>query len=45
MRLRTISTLPFFDYEKGKLGIFELMDVKECATRILGRDADIIDAG
>ena len=32
----------FFDYEKGSLGIFELMDVKEAATKILGRKADIM---
>jgi uncharacterized protein len=32
----------FFDYEKGKLGIFELMDVKEQTSRILGRKADIM---
>jgi predicted nucleotidyltransferase len=32
----------FFDYEKGKLGLFELMDVKEAATRILGRKTDIM---
>jgi len=32
----------FFDYEKGKLGLFELMDVKACATRILKREADIM---
>jgi predicted nucleotidyltransferase len=32
----------FFDYEKGKLGLFELMDVKEYAARILGRKADIM---
>ncbi|MGH7813129.1 MAG: nucleotidyltransferase family protein [Candidatus Binataceae bacterium] len=32
----------FFDYEKGKLGLFELMDVKEAAARILGRKADIM---
>jgi predicted nucleotidyltransferase len=31
----------FFDYEKGKLGLFELMDVKEQTSRILGRKADI----
>ena len=31
----------FFDYEKGKLGLFELMDVKACAANILGRKADI----
>jgi uncharacterized protein len=32
----------FFDYEKGKLGVFELMDVKEYAASILGRKADIM---
>ena len=32
----------FFDYEKGKFGLFELMDVKERATRILGHKADIM---
>jgi len=32
----------FFDYEKGKLGIFELMDVKAFAARILGRETDIM---
>lgn len=32
----------FFDYEKGKLGLFELMDVKEAAARILGHKADIM---
>ena len=32
----------FFDYEKGKLGLFELMDLKEYATGILGRKADIM---
>ena len=32
----------FFDHEKGKLGLFELMDVKERATSILGRKADIM---
>jgi predicted nucleotidyltransferase len=32
----------FFDYEKGKLGLFELMDVKACAARFLGRSADIM---
>jgi predicted nucleotidyltransferase len=31
----------FFDYQKGKLGLFELMDVKETA-QILGRSADIM---
>src|SRR2546423_10213014 len=32
----------FFDYEKGKLGLFELMDVKEYAARILGRKTYIM---
>jgi predicted nucleotidyltransferase len=32
----------FFDYEKGKLGLFELMDVKEQTSRILGRKVDIM---
>ena len=32
----------FFDHEKGKLGLFELMDVKEYAANILGRKADIM---
>ena len=31
----------FFDYERGKLGLFELMEVKVQASRILGRKADI----
>ncbi len=32
----------FFDYEKGKLGLFELMDVKAAAARILARKTDIM---
>lgn len=32
----------FFDYEKGRLGLFELMDVKEYAAGILGRKTDIM---
>jgi predicted nucleotidyltransferase len=32
----------FFDYEKGKFGLFELMDVKEYAASILGRSTDIM---
>jgi uncharacterized protein len=32
----------FFDYEKGKLGLFELMDVKDYAARILGHKTDIM---
>jgi predicted nucleotidyltransferase len=32
----------FFDYEQGKLSLFGLMEVKEQASRILGRKADIM---
>src|SRR5260370_42022335 len=32
----------FFDYEKGKLGLFQLMDVKEHAASILGCKVDIM---
>ncbi|WP_428486584.1 nucleotidyltransferase family protein [Rhodopila sp.] len=32
----------FFDYEKGALGLFQLMDVKERTSSILGRNADIM---
>jgi predicted nucleotidyltransferase len=32
----------FFDYEQGRFGLFELMDVKERASAILGRKADIM---
>src|SRR5271167_1074035 len=32
----------FFDYQKGKLGLFELMDVKAYAADILGRKTDIM---
>lgn len=32
----------FFDHEKGKIGLFELIDVKERASHILGRRADIM---
>jgi predicted nucleotidyltransferase len=32
----------FFDYERGSLGLFELMDVKEFASRVLERQADIM---
>ena len=32
----------FFDYEKGKLGLFDLMDVKAFAADILGLKADIM---
>src|SRR5450631_2729147 len=32
----------FFDHEKGKLGLFELMDVKERTANILGLQSDIM---
>jgi predicted nucleotidyltransferase len=32
----------FFDYERGKLSLFGLMDVKERASSILGCKADIM---
>jgi uncharacterized protein len=32
----------FFDHEKGKLGLFELMDLKERTASILGETADIM---
>jgi len=32
----------FFDYEKGKFGLFELMDVKTYAAQILGTRTDIM---
>jgi predicted nucleotidyltransferase len=32
----------FFDYDKGTLGLFQLMDVKEYTSRILGCKADIM---
>jgi uncharacterized protein len=35
----------FFDHEKGKLGLFELMDVKERAAAILGQKAEVMTRG
>lgn len=32
----------FFDHPQGSLGLFQLMDVKDTAARILGRKADIM---
>ena len=32
----------FFDYQRGKLGLFELMDVKEYAANILNHKTDIM---
>ncbi len=35
----------FFDHERGKLGLFQLIDVKERAAEILGRKTDIMTRG
>ena len=35
----------FFDHERGKLGLFDLMEVRERAERILGRPADVVTRG
>ena len=32
----------FFDYDRGEFSLFDLMDVKEAATRILQRKTDIM---
>ena len=32
----------FFDHARGQLGLYELMDVKERAQKILGRRTDIM---
>jgi hypothetical protein len=32
----------FFDYQEGKFGLFDLMDVREYASRVLGREADVM---
>lgn len=32
----------FFDHPKGSIGLYELMDLKEVASRILGCNADIM---
>ena len=35
----------FFDHERGTFGLYELMDVKDIAARILGRKTDIMTRG
>ena len=35
----------FFDYDRGQFGLFALMEVKELASNILGRKADIMTRG
>jgi predicted nucleotidyltransferase len=32
----------FFDHQKGRLGVYELIDVKERAARILGHPVDVM---
>ena len=32
----------FFDHPEGSLGLYQLMDVKDAAVRILGRKTDIM---
>lgn len=32
----------FFEHERGKLGLFRLMDLQETATKILGRKTDLL---
>ena len=32
----------FFDHPEGSLGLFELMDIKDAAERILGQKTDIM---
>jgi uncharacterized protein len=32
----------FFDHARGKLGVYELMDVKALASTILGQPADVM---
>jgi uncharacterized protein len=32
----------FFDHPEGSLGLYQLMDVKDTAARILGRKTDIM---
>ena len=32
----------FFDYQEGQFGLFDLMEVREYASRILGLEADVM---
>ncbi len=32
----------FFDHPKGSIGLYELMDLKEAASRILGHKANVM---
>jgi hypothetical protein len=35
----------FFDHQKGRLGLYELIDLKQRATEILDRKTDIMTRG
>jgi predicted nucleotidyltransferase len=35
----------FFDYQQGTLGLFQLMDIRDAASRMLGCKADIMTRG
>jgi len=35
----------FFDHEIGKLSVFDVMDIKDLASWILGRPADVMTRG
>ncbi len=35
----------FFDYDVGTIGLYELMDIKEMTTEILGTKTDMIPRG
>ena len=32
----------FFDHERGAIGLFEIMDIKEHASELLGVEADVM---
>ena len=32
----------FFDHERGAIGLFEIMDIKERASEVLGVEADVM---
>ena len=32
----------FFDHERGAIGLFEIMDIKERASELLGVEADVM---
>ena len=39
---RADSDVDLFDHAEGSLGLFQLMDIKETAARILGHKTDIM---